>query len=303
MKIVKTDGEIASRGLSRPGSKASDGGRRGTAGDADVGVGHPEGAQFADFRGPDRRHGPILRDIVTTRQRHFVTTFRSDATMETIGGRIRRLREDQGITRADLAKAVGLAYSSLSDLESGKAKTTTVLHKIASRLGARVEYLETGKGSPEPDPATPDDGEWSNIKGYAQAVGLGSGREAMEYAETHNLKFRADSLARKRLRPDHLAVLYGKGDSMLPRIREGDAILFDTNDTNPSDGELFVIALEGAGNIEYNVKRCEIVDDMVFFRADNPSGDHHWRGAKAMHNKRHPITIVGRVRWIGSWEG
>jgi phage repressor protein C with HTH and peptisase S24 domain len=135
------------------------------------------------------------------------------------------------------------------------------------------------------------------------AVGLGHGREAVEYEETHNLKFRADSLARKRLRPDKLAVLYGKGDSMLPRIREGDAVLFDTSDTNPSDGDLFVIAMEGAGNIEYNVKRCEIVDDMVFFRADNPSGDHNWRSAKAMGNKRHPISIIGKVRWIGSWEG
>jgi phage repressor protein C with HTH and peptisase S24 domain len=172
-----------------------------------------------------------------------------------------------------------------------------------SAYGVDANWLLGQKASPTIGAPDPDDGEWSNIKGYAQAVGLGTGREAMEYAETHNLKFRADSLARKRLRPDHLAVLYGKGDSMLPRIREGDAILFDTNDTNPSDGELFVIALDGSGNIEYNVKRCEIVDDMVFFRADNPSGDHHWRGAKAMHNKRHPITIVGRVRWIGSWEG
>lgn len=145
--------------------------------------------------------------------------------------------------------------------------------------------------------------DWTDIRGYAMAVGLGQGREAIEYEETHNLKFRADSLARKRLRADKLAVLYGKGDSMLPRIREGDAILFDTSDTRPSDGGLFVIALEGSGSIEYNVKRCEIVDDMVFFRADNPTGDHNWRSARAMGNKKHPITIVGRVRWIGSWEG
>ncbi|MGE7136007.1 XRE family transcriptional regulator [Luteibacter sp. NPDC031894] len=222
--------------------------------------------------------------------------------METIGGRIRRLREEQRISRADLAKAAGLAYSSLSDLESGKAKTTTVLHKIASRLGVRTEYLESGKGPQEATSASGDEG-WADIKGYAMAVGLGTGREALDYAETHNLKFRADSLARKRLRPDRLAVLYGKGDSMLPRIREGDAILFDTSDTTPSDGDLFVIALQGAANTEYNVKRCEIVDDMVFFRADNPAGDHNWRSARAMSNKRNPITIVGRVRWIGSWEG
>lgn len=75
------------------------------------------------------------------------------------------------------------------------------------------------------------------------------------------------------------------------------------SDTNPSDGDLFVIAMEGAANTEYNVKRCEILDEDVFFRADNPQGDHNWRKARNMHNKRSPIKIIGRVRWIGSWEG
>lgn len=303
MKRMKPNGQIPSGGLCGATSEASNSGRRGAAGSADLGISHPEGAQLSDFLGPGCLHEPILRDIVTGRQRHFVTKSRSHGVMETIGGRIRRLREAKGLSRTDLAKAVGLAYSSLSDLESGKAKTTTVLHKIASQLGARVEYLETGKGPQEAPPPASEDEAWENIRGYAMAVGLGHGREAMDYEETHNLKFRADSLARKRLHADKLAVLYGRGDSMLPRIREGDAILFDTSDTTPSDGDLFVIAMAGAGNTEYNVKRCEIVDDMVFFRADNPSGDHNWRSARAMNNKRHPITIVGRVRWIGSWEG
>jgi phage repressor protein C with HTH and peptisase S24 domain len=303
MKRVQTNGEVSPGGLGSAACEAADSGRRGATGDTNLGVSHSEVAQLTDFLGPGCLHDPILRDIVTVRQRHFVTKSRSHGAMETIGGRIRRLREAKGLSRADLAKAVGLAYSSLSDLESGKAKTTTVLHKIAAQLGARVEYLETGKGPQDQPPPSSDDEAWENIKGYAMAVGLGHGREALDYEETHNLKFRADSLARKRLRADKLAVLYGKGDSMLPRIREGDAILFDTSDTTPSDGDLFVIAMEGAGNTEYNVKRCEIVDDMVFFRADNPSGDHNWRRARAMQNKRNPITIVGRVRWIGSWEG
>jgi phage repressor protein C with HTH and peptisase S24 domain len=218
----------------------------------------------------------------------------------TIGHRIKQARERLGMSRTDLAKAVDVPYPTLAGIENSDQSSSTKLHAFAKALNVRPEWLESGVGPSEPSSG---EDEWSNIKGYAQAVGLGTGREAVEYAETHNLKFRSDSLARKRLRPDQLAVLYGKGDSMLPRIRDGDAILFDTSDTSPSDKDLFVIAIDGSGDIEYNVKRCEIVDDMVFFRADNPTGDHHWRSAKAMHNKRHPITIIGRVRWIGSWEG
>lgn len=146
------------------------------------------------------------------------------------------------------------------------------------------------------------DSGWAEIQAYAQAVGLGAGPEADEYAEAYRLKFRALSLAGQKLRPQNLAVMYGAGDSMLPRIHSGDAILFDTSDTKPRDGKLFVIIIDGAMNKEYQVKRCEILDDMVFFKADNPSGDHNWIKPRKMDSEKHPIEIVGRVRWIGSWE-
>lgn len=139
---------------------------------------------------------------------------------------------------------------------------------------------------------------WEDVVGYAQAVGLGAGAEAHEYAETHKLKFRSASLMRQGLKPERLAVYYGHGDSMEPRIRQGDAILFDTSDTRPVDGAIYLV--ERAGEI--NVKRCEIIDELVFFRSDNPAGDHSWRKPKRMDNPADPIAIHGRVRWIGSWE-
>jgi transcriptional regulator with XRE-family HTH domain len=74
--------------------------------------------------------------------------------METIGDRVRRLRESQGIERKDLASDVGLSYTGLSDLESGKAKSSTKLHRIATRLGVSSGYLETGKKEVE-QPAAP----------------------------------------------------------------------------------------------------------------------------------------------------
>ncbi|HHA2661887.1 XRE family transcriptional regulator [Stenotrophomonas maltophilia] len=225
--------------------------------------------------------------------------------MNTIGGRVRLEREARGIGRAELAKMTGIGYSTLSELERGGMQTSTKLHVIADALGVSVRWLETGKGPKAAGAAAgSDDSDWADISGYAQAIGLGGGPEAQEYAETHKLKFRAESLARKRLRPNALAVMYGKGDSMEPRIHSGDAILFDTSDTNPRDGQMYVIMVDGGGAAkEYHVKRCEVIDDLVFFKADNPRGDHNWRKPKRLDNPRHPIQVVGRVRWIGSWEG
>lgn len=181
-------------------------------------------------------------------------------------------------------KAV-LAFSSALQLDDPRA--------IRSDLPE--QQLAPARGVSE-SPASYD--EWRDIRGYAQGVGLGAGAEAEEYAETHKLKFRAESLRRKGLFPRNLAVYYGHGDSMEPRIKTGDAILFDTSDTKPVDGQIYIVQL----GREIHAKRCEILDDIVFFRADNPTGDHNWRKAKRMDNARHPITIIGRVRWIGSWE-
>ena len=148
-----------------------------------------------------------------------------------------------------------------------------------------------------------DDPDWPGVKGYSVAAGLGSsGSEAIEYAETHKLKFKSSSLYRKRLKADNLAIFYGKGDSMLPRIHDGDAIMFDLSDTRPRNKALYVIQVHGNANAEYQVKRALVIGGSVYFTADNEHGDHYWKEPRAKDDEKHPIDILGRVRWIGSWE-
>lgn len=173
---------------------------------------------------------------------------------------------------------------------------------FANQLGLRPEDIRSDLPELKLDnriaEAPAEWGDWADVRGYAQATGLGAGAEADEYAESHKLKFRAASLRRKGLRPQHLVVYYGKGDSMEPRIHDGDAILFDTSDITPRDGAVFIVQR----GREMYAKRCEVLDGVVYFRSDNPHGDHHWRKAKRADNLREPIQILGRVRWIGSWE-
>lgn len=199
-----------------------------------------------------------------------------------------------------MARSAGIAPTTLSDLELGLSRSTTALHKIAQRLGVRAEWFETGKGSKQLTSAV-DESDWADVIGYAQAAGLGAGAEAVEYAETHSLKFKKTSLRRRGIYNKPLAIYYGKGDSMEPAIEDGDAILFDTSDTRPVDGALYVIQVDGMANPEYYVKRAMVLDAGVYFASDNPQGDHNWKKPKPMDSKRHPITVIGRVHWIGGW--
>ncbi|MCS3807838.1 S24 family peptidase [Xanthomonas sp. 4461] len=168
--------------------------------------------------------------------------------------------------------------------------------RIAADHGVSFDQLYFG------DRSQPDvDDDYADVTGWSQAAGLGAGAEAQEYAETHSLKFKKTSLRRRGILGRDLAVYYGKGDSMEPTIQDGDAILFDTSDTRPVDGTLYVIQVDGMANPEYYVKRALVLEAGVYFQSDNPSGDHQWRKPKPMASKKHPITIIGRVHWVGGW--
>lgn len=80
------------------------------------------------------------------RIRHPVTEYRFHVRMQTVGQRIRAMREAQGISRAQLAKAGGIGITTLSDLELDRSQSTTKLHRIAERLCVSAEWLATGRG-------------------------------------------------------------------------------------------------------------------------------------------------------------
>lgn len=71
--------------------------------------------------------------------------------METLGTRLRKLREKRGREPREFAKSVGMAYSTLMDLENGHSKTTRRLHAIINELQTTAAYLEHGRGSPDAD--------------------------------------------------------------------------------------------------------------------------------------------------------
>lgn len=212
-----------------------------------------------------------------------------------LGDRIKEARKARDMSRQALAAATRIPYSTLADLENDRQKSSTELHRIASALGVRIEWLADGTG-PRDLPAPELDDDWTDVLGYRQAAALGDGSIPDEYAETHKLRFRADSLRRKRLRPDALGVCYGRGDSMLPRIKSGDAILFDRSDTAPADGALFVVSYDGA----LLAKRLVSLGGRWFMESLNRD-DPKWRKPLPIDEHK-SFTIHGRVRWIGSWE-
>lgn len=219
----------------------------------------------------------------------------NDTGNAAMAAKIRKAINGLDLTKAQLAERLSVTPQAITGWETKGRISKQSLASLARLVGLPIEHF---LGIKAVGNAAANDSDWADITGYAQALGLGKGTEAQEYAETHKLKFRADSLQRKRLNPTKLHVMYGDGDSMQPRIAQGDAILFDESDKTPRDGKLYVVEWKG----EIYVKRCEVIDEIVYFRADNPAGDHTWKKPKRMDSARDPVAVIGRVRWIGSWE-
>lgn len=223
----------------------------------------------------------------------------------TLADRARLARVRAGFeNEAAAARAIGCSRPLVIAWENGDAKSIGSKYLIAAAKAYRVRPAWLGDGQ-EPDgfpwsdqipEQDQDDPDWSDIIGVRQAAALGDGAVADEYAETHKLKFRADSLRRKHLRPDKLAVIYGKGDSMFPTIKDGDAILVDTSDRTPRDGKLYVITYNG----DLMAKRLVELGGRWFIESDNRT-DPKWHKPQPLDGTK-GIEIHGRVRWIGSWE-
>lgn len=199
------------------------------------------------------------------------------------------------MTEESVADAVGVTQGQISHWTGGRLPVPA---RRAPALASALGIADPGEISLAYRAiAKPvgHEGDWADIVGVRQAAALGDGAIPDEYAETHKLKFRIESLRRKRLRPDRLAVVYGKGDSMYPTIKNGDAILFDTSDNTPRDGGLFVITYDG----ELFAKRLMELDGTWYAKSDNDS-DPKWRKPRKLDPSR-GIDIAGRIRWVAGW--
>lgn len=215
-----------------------------------------------------------------------------------IGDRIKELRKDLRLSMEAFGAIVGTSKQYVNGLEKGanQRPNGVFLEGWARHCGVNIRWLVSGTGKKYVSAMPADPTEWADILGVKQAASLGDGAVPDEWAETHKLKFRADSLARKHLHPEKLAVIYGKGDSMWPTIKDGDAIMVDTSDKEPRDEKLFVITY----GRDLFAKRLVHLGGRWFIDSDNKS-DPKWKRPIPVDEAK-GFEIHGRVRWIGSWE-
>jgi phage repressor protein C with HTH and peptisase S24 domain len=77
------------------------------------------------------------------------------------------------------------------------------------------------------------------------------------------------------------------GDSMLPTLKDGDYVLFDTSRNRPFDGKIMVIGID---DLLY-IKRVRVSPDGIFLVSDNKAVYEPWRVSPEN------IRFLGLVLW------
>lgn len=103
--------------------------------------------------------------------------------------------------------------------------------------------------------------------------------------------FRTAYIRRKRLKPRSLMSAYAKGDSMEPRICDGDALLIDTSQTDIQDGKVYAVVWND--NEELRVKRLyKLPGGGILIRSDNRD---RYPEITVAADQIGTVTVLGRV--------
>lgn len=122
------------------------------------------------------------------------------------------------------------------------------------------------------------------------SAGNGHGEQLEVDLERANPQvFRAEWARRERLKPGALASMYAKGNSMEPRICDGDSLLVDTSQLDVLDGRVFAVWYSGELRVKRLYKR---VDGGLIVHSDN---ERDYPKLDVPPEQLEHIRIIGRV--------
>lgn len=178
--------------------------------------------------------------------------------MSTPGERLKALRKQLGLTQKEMGKRMGLAWYQIKDMETGKVEISPLIAKILyHEFHANPDWIEKEEGEMFEKPPIPEALPLVTVPVLGRVpAGFPDQIPQQEIIEYISL-------------PDIPKGSYGlivKGDSMAPKIKDGDYALFVPNGEF-KNGDVVVVNNEWG---ESMVKRYREKDGEVMLTSDNP---------------------------------
>lgn len=233
--------------------------------------------------------------------------------MNSLADRMRARRAELNMTQSELATKSGLKQSTISGLESGTRKSTRVIGSLAHALQCNALWLEKGLGpklvedqvtpapTPNAQPSARPIAAWDQEEELPQDeyffiprldIGVSAGAGAVIWEIDVRGQRQAMTRAwaeREKLNTEKLVSVRAKGDSMSPRIQDGDSLTVDTSSTRVRDNSIYVFVLDD----EWYVKRLiKQLDGGLLIKSDNTA---NYKDVQLDAARAAGLHIIGRV--------
>lgn len=165
-----------------------------------------------------------------------------------LGGRIKKRLTELGWTQAELLDRVPeMSPGTLSATITRDAKKSDFASAIAKALRVRLEWLQSGEG-PMQDLAMdvgglphPTGDDFAMVPQLDVEASCGNGCYVDHVVVKGGLAFKKSSLRDFGVPESAARIIYAKGGSMWPTIKDGCVVLLNTADREPKEGRVFAI--------------------------------------------------------------
>lgn len=221
-----------------------------------------------------------------------------------IGENVRSLRKEYRLTQPALAKQAKVSQSTISDLENGKKSVSAeILQQIAKALHTTIDQIMTGGGQNELDkkdlaqlhaPLLLEDSE---IKYFEQILLDGGCGDISSILSKGFEKIRINKfmLQRNGIEQENCIAINVAGNSMSPKINNGDIAYVDISKTTPKDGKIFLIK---QGDL-FRLYRTYLLPNKGLRLVSDNKHDYPEERFTSEQIQAEDIEIVG---WVWSWQ-
>lgn len=190
--------------------------------------------------------------------------------------RLKQLRKSKGYLQQDMANRIGITKSAYGYYEQGKTTPDIVTaQKIADILDVTVDFL---LGNQE---KTSNPTNIIPVLGTVQAgIPLDAIEEILDYEELH------PSMVEHG---EEYFALQVKGDSMLPRMRDGDVVIV-RKQADVAHDDIAIVLVNGS---EATIKRIVKSEAGIMLVANNPAYEPRFYSNKEIAEL--PVIILGKI--------
>ncbi|WP_299202506.1 LexA family transcriptional regulator [uncultured Amphritea sp.] len=221
-----------------------------------------------------------------------LTNFVSKIANMSIGENVRTLRKEKGWTQEELARRISISRGRIAQIEKDShadVKADTLL-SLAKAFGCSPNDLKNGWQT-ESDPLNHFQTHMVDIPVLDVELAAGNGTHVDAEKVKEWVPMSQDWILQNNLYDQNLVIVKVRGESMKPRLQDGDLLLIDKSDKKPVSGNIYAIATDD----DLRVKRLQKRIDGAWVISSDNKADPTYQDEIISHHNFERLRIIGRA--------